>query len=114
MNHYPESLDLLVAVPSQDGEFASELVEDDGLTYAADAGAYYRTVFELSRSGARLKLRATVTGKGFAEFQRKRFRVVFLNRAPRTATLDGRPLEIAEGRSEFENRGAPFEMVLEL
>ena len=43
-------IELHLFVPQQDGTYASTLVEDDGLTFAAQQGACYRTTFTVTRS----------------------------------------------------------------
>jgi alpha-glucosidase len=112
MLHYPASLDLHVVVPLEDGETTSELEEDDGLTLAALSGARYRTRFSLLRKGARVTLRAEVSGTGFPEFRRERLRLVFHNTSAEVVTVDGRELALTNGVLELKNSGTGF--VLEL
>ena len=98
-----ESVQLHVFVPGQDGVFESELVEDDGLTFAASEGAYLKTMLRLERSGSSLVLTGSVSGKGFAEFVRKEFEVVLHGAgSDRGAVI------------LIENGGADFELKLEL
>jgi alpha-glucosidase len=114
MGHAPEILVLQVYVPDEDGEFHSELCEDDGLTLGFASGAQYRTAFRLARRGAALTVSATVAGHGFAEFRRHTFRLVFHGWAGREIVLDGRSLRAEDGVVEFENRAEPFTLALTL
>ncbi len=77
MDHYPELLELHVIVPEDNGEFHSQLHEDDGISNAHVDGHFLRTTFFLSRKNDRVRLTATVAGSGFPEFRRKRFHLVF-------------------------------------
>jgi alpha-glucosidase len=114
MGHAPELLVLHVFIPDEDGEFLSELHEDDGLTLAFSSGAYYRTAFRLTRLGAAVSLSATVTGRGFAEFRRHTLRLVLHGFDGREVTLDGRPLRVEDGGVEIENRAEDFTISLVL
>src|SRR5690606_32236023 len=73
MGHFPERLVLNLFVPGEDGEFVSELREDDGVTTHHERGHFWHTTFVVRREGKRLSLRATVSGKGFDEFRRTAF-----------------------------------------
>ncbi len=77
-NLYPEEIELIVVVPENDGSTDSELHEDDGLREGHLRGAFLRTRFTLTRAGGELTLRATVTGNGYPEHRRQRFRLRFL------------------------------------
>ncbi|MDC0740650.1 glycoside hydrolase family 31 protein [Polyangium mundeleinium] len=114
MGHAPERLVLHVFVPDEDGEFVSELHEDDGLTLAFARGAYYRTTFRLTRRGAALSVSAAVTGRGFPEFRRHALRLVFHGFRGKEITLDGRVVRVEEGVVEFENRAEDFTLALTL
>jgi alpha-glucosidase len=108
----PELLVLHVFVPDEDGEFHSELHEDDGLTLAFSKGAYYRTALRLTRLGAALSVSATVTGSGFPEFRRRTLRLVFHGFSGGEIALDGRTLRVEEGIVELENRAKDFTISL--
>ncbi|RYZ03164.1 MAG: DUF4968 domain-containing protein [Myxococcales bacterium] len=111
--HHVECLDLHLFVPSEDGERRSTLHEDDGKTKAYEEGAFLRTTFHVARSGSELRVRAVVTGQGYPEHRRRRFTLV-LHGDVRSVMLDGQQLSTTEGRVTFDNRGAAFELTLEL
>lgn len=104
----PEEIELHVFVPQEDGVFESMLQEDDGLTFAVRAKRYLRTRFRLTRKGETLRIEATVSGKGFPEFRRKRFQVVFHGAKPGNVRLDGKALSPRGERYEIPNRGERF------
>ena len=106
--YQPTAIELHLFVPTTDGAFSSMLQEDDGLTFAAQDGARYRTSFEVGRSGGTIVLRAKVEGDGFAEFARDRFVLVLHGAAPDTIQVDGSEVSGTDGRFEFFNRGAGF------
>ncbi len=114
MDHAPNLLVLHVAIPGEDGEFVSELHEDDGLTRAFERGAYLRTTFRVKRSGRALRISASVSGNGFPEFARKTLRIVFHGGTPEKLLLDRRP-QFMDGQSfDFGNAGQGFELEGEL
>ena len=90
--HHPAVIELHVFVPRTDGSHHSMLQEDDGLTFAALSGARYRTSFEVVRAGDQVSIRADVTGQGYAEFARERFRLVLHGATPATIRVDGTDL----------------------
>ena len=104
----PEEIELHVFVPREDGVFESTLQEDDGLTFAFRDGRYLRTRLFLKRQGKLLRLEASVSGKGFPEFQRKRFQIVFHGAQPGTVHLHGKTLPARNERYEVANRGGRF------
>jgi alpha-glucosidase len=114
MNHQPELLVLHVFVPDEDGEFHSHLHEDDGLTFAFQSGACFRTTFCLTRRGTSLCLSATVTGQGFAEFRRRALRLVFHGFDGSELVLNDKTLPVEHGVVQFENRAENFRLTLTL
>jgi alpha-glucosidase len=114
MGYAPEQLVLHVFVPDEDGEFQSELHEDDGLTLAFSRGACYRTTFRLARRGAAVSLSAVVTGGGYAEFRRRALRLVLHGFSSGEVTLNDRQLRVEAGVVEFENRAEDFTLSLSL
>ncbi len=114
MGHAPELLVLHVFVPDEDGEFLSELQEDDGVTLAFSRGAHHRTAFRLTRRGTALSVSAAVTGSGFAEFRRHTLRFVFHGFSGREVTINGRALRVENGVVELENRAEDFTLSLVL
>ncbi|HEX6277847.1 MAG TPA: TIM-barrel domain-containing protein [Polyangiaceae bacterium] len=114
MNAAPELLELHVFVPAENGRRTSLLYEDDGISHAFAAGAYVRTELELERTFGRVTLAARVTGSGFPEHCRRRFRVVFANAAPHSVRVNGVPVPGAGGGFVFANAREPFELVAEL
>jgi len=110
MDHQPELLELHVVVPGEDGETVSELQEDDGLTHAYQNGACVRTVFSVARRGTEVTLTARSSGHGYAEFRRRRLRVILRGFSGARAMLDGREVSVTPRGVELENRGEPFEL----
>ncbi|HMJ54684.1 MAG TPA: glycoside hydrolase family 31 protein [Polyangiaceae bacterium] len=112
MGHYPEVIELHLIVPDEEGEFHSHLHEDDGATNAFREGAFIRTTFHMQRRGTRVSLSATTEGQGFPEFRRKRFVLVIHGwRAGTRVDINGHEARTENGRTAFENRGEPFEVV---
>lgn len=74
---FPETVELHVYVPEKDTVVYSLLHEDDGLTDAYQRGEFFRTEFELTRTGGQVVLAGRVSGNGFREFRRQAFRVVW-------------------------------------
>jgi alpha-glucosidase len=110
MGHYPEMLDLHVVVPDEDGEYYSQLHEDDGISDAFAHGQFLRTTFCVTRQGRRVRFSSKVAGRGFPEFRRRRLRLAFRGCVVDRLELGGLAVEANEGRTEFENRGEAFEL----
>ncbi|HVR60294.1 MAG TPA: glycoside hydrolase family 31 protein [Polyangia bacterium] len=110
MDHHPAMLELRVAVPDEDGEFYSQLHEDDGVTDAHEKGAFVRTTFCLTRHGDHGRLTAKVSGNGFPELRRRSFRVTFPGTRVEKIELSGGEVRGRDGYVEFDNRGEPFEL----
>jgi alpha-glucosidase len=111
MEHQPDCIELNLLAPNRDGEFVSELWEDDGVSTAHERGAYLHTTFTVKRAGKKLALEAKVDGKGFAGFKRRSFRLVLRGATVVTLRLNG--VELVEqsfkaGIMEFENAGVGF------
>ena len=111
--HQAPELELHVFVPGDDGEFHSSLHEDDGMTQAHEKGAFLRSTFVTTRHGNDLRVRASVTGDGYVEHQRRRFTLVFHGNV-RGIKVNGHELRAAQGRVTFDNRGEAFDVVVEL
>jgi alpha-glucosidase len=110
MGYYPEELELHFIVPDGDGEWVSELHEDDGATNAFRKGQFLRTSFHVTRARDRVRLVAKVDGEGFPEFRRRALRLVFRGRKVDRIDLGGSEVRVRDGRAEFENRGQGFEV----
>ena len=82
----PESIELHVFVPAADGEWTSELQEDDGLTYAALEDNRVRTSIRVVKNGKEVSVSGRVSGKGFAGFARKQFEIVWHTTDERNGT----------------------------
>ncbi len=106
--YQPSVVELHVFVPTTDGRHRSLLQEDDGLTFAALSGGCVRTVIELTRTGDQVRLQAEVTGDGYPEFARDRFRLVLHGATPPSITCDGAEVAGADARFEFPNTGTGF------
>jgi alpha-glucosidase len=110
MGFYPDVLELHVVVPEEEGEFFSQLHEDDGVSDAFVQGRFLRTMFRLTRRGDRVVLSSNVTGEGFPEFRRRALRLVFRGCAVDRVEVNGGTFHTPGGRIEFENRGDRFEV----
>jgi alpha-glucosidase len=64
----------------------------------------------LTRRADRIRISARVTGKGFPEFRRRAFRLVFLGSVIDRVDLLGSEMRILGGKAEFENRGQDFDL----
>ena len=110
MDHYPELLELHFIVPDEDGEFFSQLHEDDGITSGFQSGAFRRTTFCLTRQKDRVRVSARVAGHGFPEFRRRALRLVFHGCSVDRLELQGGEIRVNGGLVEIENRGEGFEL----
>ena len=112
-DYQPTAVELHLFVPDGDGVHRTFLQEDDGLTVAAQAGAMYRTTFELIRAGSSVTLRAEVSGRGFPEFARREFRL-FIHGATPDVTVDGQLMTSTEDYVVIPNAGTGFTAGFEL
>jgi alpha-glucosidase len=112
MDHYPEVLELHVIIPEEDGEFHSQLHEDDGISDAHEQGRFVRTTFCLTRKCNRVHLTARAVGDGFPEFRRKRLHAVLRGCPVERIEINGVEARTRGGRVEFENSGEAFELSL--
>jgi alpha-glucosidase len=87
--YHPAAIELHLFVPADDGTHRSMLQEDDGLTFAANHGARYRTTFDVTRQGSLVTLVAHLEGDGYPEFARSEFHLVIHGGAPNTVRIDG-------------------------
>ncbi len=110
--YHPASIELHVFVPDEDGEFASFLHEDDGLTFGFEDGAFVRTDFTLRKNGDDVKIEARVAGEGYAEFARREFHMVFHGAAPERVRVDGEEIEAQNGKFVVPNAGRSFRLTL--
>lgn len=110
----PRVVELHLFVPTEDGTWTSFLQEDDGLTFAADDGARYRTTVTVTRAGGRVTARAKVDGHGFPDFAREAFRLVIHGAAPGVVRVDGVDLDAASGAVVVANTGQPFEATFDV
>lgn len=107
-NHQPQSIELHIFVPDEDGDFHSFLHEDDGLTLAFESGAFVRTYFTLSKNGAGFSLHGRVEGECYPEFARREFQLIFHGAAPATLRINGTPVLPSEGGYSLPNQGTDF------
>jgi alpha-glucosidase len=114
MDHFPDVLDLNVIIPDEEGEFYSQLHEDDGISHAYLNGHFLRTVFGVTRKRNRIHISSKVAGAAFPEFRRRRLRLAFHGVPFRAVDLDGVETQPHGGRVEFDNRGEPFELSLSI
>ena len=108
MDYHPNVIDLAVFVPDEDGETVSILDEDDGLTMARADGAFLRTRLTVTRAGNQLSLIGRVSGDGYPQFRRRRFRVAFRGASVRAEEGD---VGQREGMFLLDNRGEDFTLV---
>lgn len=114
MDHHPEEIELHIFTPGEDGEWQSMLQEDDGLTYNFRAGAFLRTEFTLTRAGGRLSMRASVIGRGYPEFARRRFILHFHGLDALSVTIDGKEYPLSGNTVTLPNTGTGFELSAEI
>ncbi len=112
--YHPQTIELHIFIPDQNGTYHSSLHEDDGLTFKFRDGAYFRTDFTLTRTGGHLTLEAAVSGKGYAEFARQAFQLVFHGGSPTAMRANGQIVSIQDGRMELSNAGTGFQLEAEL
>ena len=113
--HHPEAVELHLFVPQRDGSRTSDLVEDDGLTFALREGALRRTTSTVTRDGGRVLVEAVASGDGFPEHRRESFVLVVHGAAPAAVVVDGTRVPADEqGRFPFANSGSGFGLELRL
>jgi alpha-glucosidase len=111
----PVVVELHLFVPESDGNVTSMLQEDDGLTFAALAGARLRTTLTVTRTGSRLRLSATVEGNGFPEFRREAFSLVVHGAFVEEVRLDGEQIAASPaGSFRLPRAGLDFNIELQL
>jgi alpha-glucosidase len=111
---HPESIELHVFVPEVDGTYLSTLPEDDGITFDVQSGACFRTLFELTRAGPQLTLRASVEGNGYHEFARQRFDVVIHGGVVESLVVDGGERSFDAYPVVLDNDGKSFVLEVRL
>jgi hypothetical protein len=72
-----------------------------------------RTTFVTTRKGSELRVRASVTGQGYAEHQRRSFTLVFHGSVQEVA-INGHQVAAPQGRVKLDNRGEAFDVVVKL
>jgi alpha-glucosidase len=108
-NYHPTAVELHLFLPDDDGQaHVSLLQEDDGVTYAAQDGARYRTTVTVTRTGTRVHLDAVVEGRGFAEFARTQFRLYVHGAEILAAAIDGEPARVSDDAIAIANTGSGF------
>ena len=112
-DYHPRVIELHVFMP-EDGEYHSFLHEDDGLTFAFRAGAYYRTAFCVCRNQGLLTVEALVSGNGYPEFAREEFLIVLHGPPIQRITIDGRDMSVHDSTIRLPNSGQPFTLTAEL
>jgi alpha-glucosidase len=113
--YHPEVVELHLFAPRRDGVSTSRLVEDDGLTYAAEDGAHLHTTFTVTRQGSRVEVAAAVEGDGYPESRRQAFHLVVHGAAPNTVDVDGRHVQEREaGGFRVPNTGSGFTVSFEV
>jgi alpha-glucosidase len=113
LGYRPRLVELHAFLPVRDGTWTSFLQEDDGLTFAADDGARYRTSLTLTRAGGRVRIRGEVSGEGFPDFAREAFRLVVHGASPSALTgaeaFEGERYEAGDdGAFRLPNAGTGF------
>lgn len=113
--YHPTVIELHLYLPQSDGSRASVLYEDDGLTRAAERGAFRRTDLTLTRRGDEVTLSGRASGDGYPEFVREAFHIVVHGGRVGSVTADGSPARVQEdGRIVVSNRGGDVEVTLRL
>ena len=111
--YHPVAVELHLYVPLTDGTSTSFLQEDDGLTFALRDGAFVRTTFTVTRSGAEVTLRAEVDGDGYPEARRTAFHLVVHGAVVDSVDLDGERVERTGDHVVLPNTGQGFVARLE-
>jgi alpha-glucosidase len=106
--YHPRVIELHAFVPAEDGVHVSLLHEDDGLTFAFQAGAYYRTALTLERRAGRLTIAAEVSGDGYPEFARGGFELVLHGASPAAVIVDGEEREVRGSRVALATAAGGF------
>jgi alpha-glucosidase len=114
MGYYPSAIELHVITPTTDGAWTSRLIEDDGLTFAYQNGAFYRSDMTLTRAADDLALCVSTAGAGFAQFARREFVIVFHGETPAAVIVDGEELPVRQGTVRIPNRGESFSLTARL
>jgi alpha-glucosidase len=112
--YHPSAIELHLFVPGSDATHHSLLQEDDGLTLAAMNGARYRTIFEVTRAGNHVTIRAEVDGDGYPDFAREAFHLFVHGAVPATVQLDGRDVTPTSGRFVLPTAARPFVVEFDL
>ena len=112
-DYHPRVIELHLFIP-EDGEYHSFLHEDDGLTFAFRAGAFYRTAFCVCRNQGLLTVEALVSGNGYPEFAREEFLIVLHGPPIQRITIDGRDMSVHDSTIRLPNSGQPFTLTAEL
>jgi alpha-glucosidase len=107
-DYHPQTIELHVFIPEEDGVFQSCLREDDGLTDSSQSGAFVHTEFILRRIGRSITLDAAVHGNGYPEFKRRRFEVVLHGSAPSQVYLNQQEVRADQGRITVQSARDPF------
>ncbi len=110
MGYHPETTELHVFLPFEDGVTRSCLYEDDGTTFAFRDGAFLRTEFHLEKIGTEITLSATVSGRGYTEFVRREFVVVLHGFSSKEVTVDAVSYSLTKQRFTLPNSGTGFMM----
>ena len=111
--YQPTAVELHLFIPVADGTYRSALQEDDGATFAANAGARLRTSFEVIRSGSQVTLHAEVDGDGYESFARHEFVLVVHGAMAAAVVVDAAPREFGNGRITLPNDGRGFTVELQ-
>ena len=98
--YQPTAVELHLFIPVADGTYRSALQEDDGTTFAANAGTRLGTSFEVTRVGRQITVSAEVDGDGYESFARDQFQIVVHGAVatPWSSTARRRSSRTAESR----------------
>jgi alpha-glucosidase len=107
--YQPRSTDLHVVVPAVDGTHTSVLVEDDGVSTAAECGAFRRTVLSLRRDGHTVTVQARTCGDGYPEFVREEFVLIIRGAHPCEIRVDGVDHRVTDEQVRLRNHGGDFD-----
>lgn len=106
--YFPEVVELHLFVPVDEVPASSVLVEDDGLTRAAQDGAHHRTTFAVRRRGSEVSVVATVSGAGYPEHRRRGFRLVVHGATPSVVTVNGEAVRAEDGGFPLADEATGF------
>lgn len=104
MNIDASTLTFLCAIPEAEGSYKSQLIEDDGLTFAYQKDQQLKTSFTLTVNAKELELESKTSGIGFTEFKRDKIELELFTPKESHLEIDGK----RDKNIKFNNSGNSF------